>query len=129
MALAEDIMQVRSLVGDVEGNPFYPLLPDSAYEGFLTQTNNDIMQAAKLAAMSISFMVSGWSSRETIGDISIVNDFANNYRRVLQLVLTSPGLITIPQGIFPWSASNGTTNKLLSVDICECSDVVRGCNC
>jgi hypothetical protein len=123
MALAEDILQVRALVGDTVGNPFYPLLDDTIYEGFLTQTNNDIMQAAKFAAVSISFMVAGWNTREQIGDLSFSNDFARNYQRVLQLVLTSPGLITIPQGMYPWSASNDTTNKLLEMELCG------GCSC
>lgn len=129
MALADDILAVRLAVGDVPGNPFYPLLDDAAYESILTRTNNDINQSAKFAASSIGFMIAGWNTRETVGDLSFTNDFARNYQRMLQLVLTSPGLITIPEGIFPWSASADTSSKLLSVDICECSPSPRGCNC
>lgn len=121
MALADDILQVRTLVGDIEGNPFYPLLPDSAYEGFLTTTNNDITQSAKLAAVSISFMIASWNTSEQIGDLRFSNDFARNYQRVLQLVLTSSGLVSIPNGIFPWSATSDSTSKLLNVDICGCN--------
>lgn len=121
MALEDDILRVRVLVGDSEGNPFYPLMPDSAYEGFLTTTNNDIMQAAKLAAVSISFMIAGWNTTEQIGDLRFSNDFARNYQRVLQLILTSPGLISIPQSVYPWSATNEVnTNKLLNLDVCGC---------
>lgn len=127
MALEDDVLQVRALVGDVGNNPFYPLLPDSAYEGFLATTNNDIMQAAKLAAVSISFMIAGWNTSDQIGDLRFTNDFARNYQRVLQMVLTSSALIVIPQGLYPWSATADDKNKLMNLDFCGCSDggVVR----
>lgn len=67
MALEDDILKVRAIVGDTEGNLFYPLLPDSAYEGFLETSNGDILQAARFAAISISFMISSWNTREQIG--------------------------------------------------------------
>lgn len=119
MALEDDILKVRVIVGDSEGNPFYPLLPDSSYEQFLETTNNDIMQAARLAAISISFMISGWNSREQIGDLSFSNDFAKNYLNVLKTFLSNPNLITIPQGLFPWSAVDGSS-KLMDIDFCGC---------
>lgn len=128
MALEDDILAVRFSVGDTEGNMFYPLLPDAAYEGFLTRTNNDIGQASKLAAVSISFMIAGWNSREQVGDLVITNDFARNYLRVLQTFLSTPSMIVIPQGLFPWSASAGTTNKLLEFEFCG-EGSGNGCGC
>jgi hypothetical protein len=118
MALAEDILAVRYGVGDVPNNIFYPLIPDDAYEGFLTRTNNDISQSTKLAAVSISFMIAGWNSREQVGDLSITNDFARNYLRVLQTYLSTPSMIVIPQGLFPWSGAVDTSNKLLDFNFC-----------
>ena len=127
MALADDILAVRYSVGDVSNNMFYPLLPDEAYEGFLTRTNNDIGQASKLAAVSISFMIAGWNSREQVGDLVITNDFARNYLRVLQTFLSTPSMILIPQSLFPWSASVDSSNKLLDFNFCGDTSGKSGC--
>lgn len=119
MALEDDILKVRAAVGDIEGNPFYPLLADEVYAGFLETYNNDIMQSAKMAAVSISFMVSGWNTRDQIGDLSFSNDFAKNYLGVLKIFLSNPSLVVIPQGIKPWIA-NSEPSALLELDVfCE----------
>lgn len=129
MALEDDVLRVRTLVGDVEGNLFYPLLPDSAYENFLETSNDDILQAAKLAAISISFMISSWNTREQIGDIAITNDFAKNYLSVLNSFIKNPSLGMIPNGVFPWSATSDSRSKLIDFDFCGCGDGSNKRNC
>ena len=64
--MPEDILTVRLLIGDVEGSPFYPLFTDADIEKFLTLTNNNVYAAARLAAISASFQLAGWNTKERL---------------------------------------------------------------
>ena len=127
------IEQVRTLVGDSTGSPFYPLLTDDQYQNFLDMTNNNVFAAARWAAISISFVVAGWNTRETTGDLTVYNEYGKNYLASLGNLINSPGLL-IPSGLFPWSA-NKCPSKLMSIEVCDgdaCREAIcceTGCGC
>ena len=127
--MPEDILTVRLLIGDVEGSPFYPLFTDADIEKFLTLTNNNVYAAARLAAISASFQLAGWSTRERTGDIEVWNSISTNYLKALDYFIKNPGAL-IPNGLMPWTANRGCPSKLLTIEVCddEGSSCSSGCN-
>ena len=116
--MPEDILTVRLLIGDVEGSPFYPLFTDADIEKFLTLTNNNVYAAARLAAISASFQLAGWSTRERTGDIEVWNSISTNYLKALDYFIKNPGAL-IPNGLMPWTANKGCPSKLLTIEVCD----------
>lgn len=96
------IEQIRVLVGDTESSPFYPQLSDDQIQGLLDLSNNNIFAAARLAAISISMAIAGYSKEERTGDITVINDYARNYLRALDYLINSP-ISLIPSGLIPWA--------------------------
>jgi len=127
------VEQVRLLIGDIPSNPFYPLYTDEEIQQFLDLTNQNVFQAARLAAISASFTVAGYSTRERTGDIEVENNYAKNYLAALGNFINNPTFI-IPPGLFPWSA-NKCPSKLMSIEVCDrdnCREAVcceTGCGC
>lgn len=127
--MPEDILTVRLLIGDVEGSPFYPLFTDADIEKFLTLTNNNVYAAARLAAISASFQLSAWSTRERTADIEVWNSVSTNYLKALDYFIKNPGAL-IPNGLMPWTANKGCPSKLLTIEVCDDEPCVcpTGCN-
>lgn len=127
------VEQVRLLIGDVPSNPFYPLYTDQEIQQFLDLTNQNVFQAARLAAISASFMIAGYSTRERTGDIEVENNYAKNYLAALGNFINSPTTL-IPMGLMPWSA-NKCPSKLMSIEVCDgdnCREATcceTGCGC
>jgi hypothetical protein len=127
------VQQVRILIGDVEGSPFYQLFTDEEIQGFLDMTNQDVFAAARLAAISASFQLAGWSTRERTGDIEVWSSLSTQYLKALDYLINNPGTL-IPSGLFPWSA-NTCGSKLMSIEVCdgdnckEACDTGCACNC
>lgn len=129
------VEQVRLLIGDIPSNPFYPLYTDEEIQQFLDLTNQNVFQAARLAAISASFTVAGYSTRERTGDIEVENNYAKNYLSALGNFINNPTFI-IPPGLFPWSA-NKCPSKLMSIEVCDgdncreatCCGTDSGCGC
>jgi len=94
---------VRLLIGDVPTSPFYQLFTDEQIQMFLDQAGGDVMKAARYAAISASFILSGWSTRERTGDIEVWNQLSTSYLAALKY-LTDAQLGTIPNGMMPWAA-------------------------
>lgn len=129
MAL-DPIMSVRLLIGDVPSSPFYQLFTDEQIQQFLDMTNQNVYAAARLAAISASFQLAGWSSRERVGDIEVWSSLSTQYLKALDYLINNPDTI-IPSGLFPWSANTSPCNKLMDIEICDgdnCKDVC-GCSC
>lgn len=120
MALTDEqkIARIRLLIGDVEGSPFYPLFTDEQYQEFLDMSGGDIYSAAQMAAVSASFVVSGWSTRERTGDIEVWNSISTQYLKALDYFLRNPK-VQIPNGLLPWSASVGSCSKLMNIQVCD----------
>lgn len=128
MALSP-VEQVRLLIGDVPSSPFYQLFADEELQAFLDMTNQDVFAAAKLAAISASFQLAGWSTRERTGDIEVWSSLSNQYLKALDYLIKNPDT-SIPSGLFPWSA-NTCGSKLMSIEVCDgdnCKDVCA-CSC
>jgi hypothetical protein len=102
MALS-DIDAVRLLYGDSSTSPFHPLLSDNEVQWFLDQNNGNIQLAAKQAAVSASFQLAGWSTRERTGSIEIWNNLANSYLKALDNFINQK-VTTLPSGLMPYAA-------------------------
>lgn len=121
------VQQVRILIGDVEGSPFYQLFTDEEIQGFLDMTNQDVFAAARLAAISASFQLAGWSTRERTGQIEVWSSLATQYLKALDYLINNPGTL-IPPGLFPWSA-NTCGSKLMSIEVCDGDNCKEACEC
>lgn len=139
MALT-DIEAVRLLIGDVPSSPFYQLFTDDEIQFFLDQNNGNIQLAARMAAISASFQLAGWSSRERTADIEVWSNLSTAYLAALKNVIDSP-ITNLPNGMMPWAggiswadvcANNSNPDNVRSpltqIKTCGC-DNPCGCGC
>lgn len=132
------VEQVRLLIGDVQGSPFYKLFEDEDIQQFLDMTNQSVFAAARLAAISASFQLAGWSTRERTGEIEVWSSLSTQYLKALDYLITNPSTL-IPSGMFPWSANTCASNKLMDIETCDgdiCNEkaccetgCTTGCSC
>ena len=104
MALT-DVEKLRLLIGDTEGSPFYPLFSDDEIQFFL-DSYGSVAEASKIAAISASFQLAAWNTRETTGDISVWNELSKQYLKALENLIGkagSGGTTIIPNGIMPYA--------------------------
>jgi hypothetical protein len=102
MTEEEKIAALRLLIGDVPNSPFYQLFTDDELRTFLELNNWNLNAAVRMAAISASFQLSGWSTRERTGDIEVWSSLSSNYLKALDYLITSPGTL-IPNGLMPWA--------------------------
>lgn len=121
------VEQVRLLIGDVPSSPFYQLFSDSELQAFLDMTNQDVFAAARLAAISASFQLAGWSTRERTGDIEVWSSLSTQYLKALDYLIKNPDT-AIPAGLLPWSA-NTCGSKLMSIEVCDGDNCKEACSC
>ena len=67
---------VRLLIGDTTTSPYYMLtgrtiFTDEEIQGFLDLANQNINQAARIAAIAASLQLSGIPTRERTGDVEV----------------------------------------------------------
>ena len=103
MALT-DVEKVRLLIGDVPTSPFYQLFTDEEIQAFLDMTGGNVMQAARLAAIAASLQLAGWTTRETVGDITVWNDLSKQYIKALENLIKDTSSATLPNGLMPYAA-------------------------
>ncbi len=96
--------QVRILIGDVPSSPFYQLFTSEEIEFFLEVNGGNVMQAARIAAIAASMQLAGWSTRETVGDITIWNDLSKQYIKALENLIKDTSSATLPNGLMPYAA-------------------------
>lgn len=134
------IDQVRILIGDVEGSPFFELFSDEEIQFFLDQNNGNVQLAARMAAISASFQLAGWSSRERTGEIEVWSNLSTAYLAALKNLIDNP-VVNLPNGLMPWAggiswadvcANNSNPDnvrpKLTQIKTCDCDDQY-GCGC
>lgn len=134
------IQQVRILIGDVPNSPFYMLFTDEELQFFLDQNNGNVQLAARMAAISASFQLAGWSTRERTGDIEVWSSLSTQYLKALQNLIDNP-VVNLPNGMMPWAggiswadvcANNHNPDnvrpKLTQIKSCGCGDRC-GCGC
>lgn len=117
----EKISLLALMLGDVEGGPYYPMFTEDQYRQFLKLGGGNVNKAVVYAAISASFMVSGESSREQIGELSISSSTSSNYLKLLDYIVNTTGRV-IPDGLMPWFAGQDNLcnrNKLLEFSRCD----------
>lgn len=98
------IEQVRVLCGDTEGSPFYQMLSDDEIQFFLDINGQNVMAAARQAAISISLQLAGWTSRERVGDIEIWSNLSNAYLKALENLINDKSPGNLPNGLMPYAS-------------------------
>lgn len=84
------IQEVRLYVGD--SNIDMLILPDETYQYFLDKYSGNVNRAALDAAKCILFELTKAPTRERAGQVEVWNEWANAYRKALQLFLKDPNL-------------------------------------
>ena len=104
MALT-DVEKVRLLIGDTGGSPFYPLFSDEEIQFFL-DSYGGVAEASKVAAISASFQLAAWNTKERTGDIEVWNELSKQYLKALENLIGkagSGGTTIIPNGLMPYA--------------------------
>lgn len=122
----EKIALIRLLIGDIEGSPFFPLYTDADLLKFLQMSGGNVNKAGRMAAISASMILAGWSTRERAGNIEVENNLSTNYLKALDYLIRNPDRV-IPDGLFPWFGSKNGCAKLLNIQICD-EDECCGCD-
>ncbi len=128
------IESVRLLIGDIPGSPFYPLYTDEQIQEFLDLTNQNIQQAARLAAISASFILAGWSTRERTGDLEVWNSLSSQYLKALENLINNP-IQELPNGMMPYDGGiswadvcannrnpDNVRSSLTQIRTCDCDN-------
>lgn len=139
MALTS-VEQVRLLIGDIPTSPFYQLFDDESIQFFLDQNNGNVQLAARMAAISASFQLAGWSSRERTGDIEVWSNLSTQYLKALENLINNP-ISSIPNGMMPWAGGiswsdicannndpDNVRSPLTQIKTCDSDDKCNGCN-
>jgi len=123
------IEQVRFLIGLGPNSPFDDFVTDEEIEWALETKNGNILQAAKIVAISLSMQLSGVPTRERTADIEVWNSISTSYLKALDYFIKNPD-ISIPGGLFPWFGSKDSCSKLLNISVCDHEDSCgcQGCN-
>lgn len=125
----EKIALLALMLGDIEGGPYYPMFTEDQYKQFLALGKGDVNRAVVYAALSAAFFVSGESSREQIGELSISSSTSSNYLKLLDYVINTAGKVP-PPNLMPWfaGADMKDRNKLLDFERCSPRGYLsRGC--
>lgn len=126
MALSP-VEEVRFLIGLGVGSPFYSLVSDAEIEWALEKTNGDVVAAARIVAISLSFQLAGYNTRERVGDEEIWNSVSTSYLAALKNFINDPAVL-IPSGLMPWSA-NTCGSKLMNIEVCDGDNCKDTCAC
>lgn len=81
------IMQVRLLIGDSPGSPFYPLFEDEEIASFLEMNKWDVKRSTRMAAIAASMNFSQMVYRERTGDIEVWNNVSIQYQKALEAII------------------------------------------
>ena len=81
------LTMVKIMLGDLDGNPFHPLLADEEYIIILEQFNWNWRRAVPMLGYTIQAMSAGWFTRERTGDIEVELDFGKNFKAYLANLL------------------------------------------
>ena len=121
------VEEVRFLIGLGVGSPFYSLVSDVEIEWALEKTNGDVVAAARIVAISLSFQLAGYNTRERVGDEEIWNSVSTSYLAALKNFINDPAVL-IPSGLMPWSA-NTCGSKLMNIEVCDGDNCRDACEC
>lgn len=116
----EKIAIMALMLGDVPGGPYYPLFTPEQYAQFLKLAKGDVNRAMVFAAMSAAFQLSGESSREVIGELSVSSSTSASFIKLLDYLIKETGKIP-PPSMMPWfgGMNERDRNKLLDYSRCD----------
>lgn len=103
MAL-DPISAVRLLVGDTPTSPFFQILSDEEIQFFLDINGQNVMAAARQAAISISMQLAGWASRERSGDLEVWSNLSTAYLKALENLINDKSPGNLPNGLMPYAS-------------------------
>lgn len=120
MALT-NIEKVRVLIQDNGKLPFLDegtyILQDEEIEMFLELQNDDLLQAARMAAYSCALFISTVSTKELYGDVEVWSEASKQYLKALQAFTSDKSLISvIPKGVMPYAAGISVQGYLDSIN-------------
>lgn len=121
------VEEVRFLIGLGPTSPFADLVSDAEIEWALEKTNGDVIAAARIVAISLSFQLAGYNTRERVGDEEIWNSVSTSYLKALENFVNDPAVL-IPNGLMPWSA-NTCPSKLMNIEVCDGDNCKEACEC
>lgn len=98
------VQTVRLLIGDVTTSPFYQLFTDEDIQQFLDMNGQNIMQAARMAAIAASMQLAGWTSRERTADIEVWSNLSTAYLKALENLINDSSAATLPNGLMPYAS-------------------------
>ena len=90
MAAPTLIEQVRLNVGD--NSTDFQILPDDTYQFLLDKYRGNVNRSSLDAARYIIFELTKFPTRERTGQIEVWNEWANAYRKALELFIKDPNL-------------------------------------
>lgn len=116
----EKIALLALRIGDIPGGPYYPMFTEEQYRQFLKASNGDVNRATVMVAISAGYMVSGESSRESIGELTISSSTSNSYLKLLDYLISTAGKAP-PPNLMPWFAGQDEPdkNRLLDFERCD----------
>jgi hypothetical protein len=133
------IETVRLLIGDVPTSPFYQLFSSAEIQQFLDLNGQNVLQAARMAAIAASMQLAGYSSRERTGDIEIWSNLSTAYLKALENFINDASASTLPNGLMPYASgiswadmcannanSDNVRSPLTKIKVCGCDSQ---CNC
>lgn len=103
MALT-NVEVVRLLIGLTPANPFHAYLTDEEIQWFIGYCNGDLVQAARMAAISLSLALTSVNTREITGDIHVYNDIARAYTAALDNFINDSLAVNFPKGVLGYAA-------------------------
>lgn len=98
------IEQVRLLIGLGTNSPFADFLTDNEIQWFLDYNDGRVIDAARMAAISLSMQLTGVPSRERVGDIDVWNNISTAYIKALDNFIKDSSAKTLPNGLMPYAA-------------------------
>lgn len=98
------IEQVRLLIGLGTNSPFADFLTDDEIQWFLDYNDGRVIDAARMAAISLSMQLTGVPSRERVGDIDVWNNISTAYIKALDNFIKDSSAKTLPNGLMPYAA-------------------------
>lgn len=98
------VQTVRLLIGDTPTSPFYQLFSDEEIQQFLDLNGQNIMQAARMAAISASMQLAAYSSRERTGDIEVWSNLPTAYLKALENFINDSSSANLPNGLMPYAS-------------------------
>lgn len=100
----QKITLIKLAIGDVPGNPFYPMYQDSDYQMYLDYNSGNIRRSIRFAAVAASMMLATINYREMVGDEDIWSNVGRDYQNALKELISEDSVTNLPDGIMPYAS-------------------------